>query len=250
MPLSDLKLKKIYRTKQDNITDVLIIPALKESNVYDRGTGYFTLDSLAGLADGLIPFIQHGGVMRVVTSVELSDTDVEAIKKGLAIDAGTVTEKLHQKIEEGIENEESLLKLDFITNLIAAGILVIKIAYLPDGIYHEKIGLLTDGEGEKLYFSGSNNATVSGLNKNWESVMLLTSWWGDDELISEQQEYFNSLWENNLDGLEVMSFPEAEEKNLIRKYKVIPLFIIRCSEKQPWCLHTRAVVVHIWFSVR
>ena len=104
MPLSDLKLKKIYRTKQDNITDVLIIPALKESNVYDRGTGYFTLDSLAGLADGLIPFIQHGGVMRVVTSVELSDTDVEAIKKGLAIDAGTVTEKLHQKIEEGIES--------------------------------------------------------------------------------------------------------------------------------------------------
>ena len=81
MPLSDLKLKKIYRTKQDNITDVLIIPALKESNVYDRGTGYFTLDSLAGLADGLIPFIQHGGVMRVVTSVELSDTDVDAIKK-------------------------------------------------------------------------------------------------------------------------------------------------------------------------
>ena len=139
MPLSDLKLKKIYRTKQDNITDVLIIPALKESNVYDRGTGYFTLDSLAGLADGLIPFIQHGGVMRVVTSVELSDTDVDAIKKGLEIDAGTVKEKLHQKIEEGIENEESLLKLDFITNLIAAGILVIKIAYLPDGIYHEKM---------------------------------------------------------------------------------------------------------------
>ena len=141
MPLSDLKLKKIYRTKQDNITDVLIIPALKESNVYDRGTGYFTLDSLAGLADGLIPFIQHGGVMRVVTSVELSDTDVDAIKKGLAIDAGTVKEKLHQKIEEGIENEEALLKLDFITNLIAAGILVIKIAYLPDGIYHEKMNI-------------------------------------------------------------------------------------------------------------
>ena len=47
MSLSDLKLKKIYRTKQDNITDVLIVPALKESVVYDRGTGYFTLDSLA-----------------------------------------------------------------------------------------------------------------------------------------------------------------------------------------------------------
>ena len=220
MPLSDLRLKKIYRTKQDNITDVLIVPALKESVVYDRGTGYFTLDSLAGLADGLIPFIQHGGVMRVVTSVQLSEADVEAIKKGLAINETIVTDKIHEQIEEDMKNEDSLLKLDFITNLIAAGILVIRIAYLPDGIYHEKIGLLTDNEGGKLYFSGSNNATVSGLNKNWESVMLLTSWWGDNELIEEQQEYFNDLWKNDLDGLEVMSFPEAEEKNLIRKYKV------------------------------
>ena len=220
MPLSDLRLKKIYRTKQDNITEVLIVPALKESVVYDRGTGYFTLDSLAGLADGLIPFIQHGGVMRVVTSVQLSDTDVEAIKKGLAINEAVVTDKIHEQIEEDMKDEDSLLKLDFITNLIAAGILVIRIAYMPDGIYHEKIGLLTDNEGGKLYFSGSNNATVSGLNKNWESVMLLTSWWGDNELIEEQQEYFNDLWKNDLDGLEVMSFPEAEEKNLIRKYKV------------------------------
>lgn len=220
--MSDLKLKKIYRTKQDNITDVLIIPALKESSVYDRGTGYFTLDSLAGLADGLIPFIQHGGVMRVVTSVQLSESDVDAIKKGLSISPDLVTQKLHERIEEDIKNEDSLLKLDFITNLIAAGILVIKIAYLPDGIYHEKIGILTDSEGDKLYFSGSNNATVSGLNKNWESVMLLTSWWGDNELIEEQQEYFNSLWENDLDGLEVMSFPEAEKKNLIQKYKISP----------------------------
>ena len=220
MSLSDLKLKKIYRTKQDNILDLLIIPALKESTIYDRGTGYFTLDSLAGLADGLIPFIQHGGIMRVVTSVQLSETDIDAIKKGLEINAETIVERIHERIDEDIRNEESLLKLDFITNLIAAGILVIKIAYLPDGIYHEKIGILSDNCGEKIYFSGSNNATVSGLNRNWESVMLLTSWWGDNELIAEQQNYFNSLWKNELDGLEVMSFPEAEKKNLIRKYKV------------------------------
>ena len=220
MSLSDLKLKKIYRTKQDNITDVLIIPALKESTVYDRGTGYFTLDSLSGLADGLIPFIQHGGVMRVVTSVQLSEKDVDTIKKGLAINSETITQKLHEQIEIGIEDEDSLLKLDFITNLIAAGILVIKVAYLPDGIYHEKIGLFSDNDGCKLYFSGSNNATVSGLNKNWETVMLLTSWWGDDETIKDQQEYFNNLWINDVDGLEVMPFPEAEKKNLIRKYKV------------------------------
>lgn len=47
MSLSDLKLKKIYRTKQDDVTESFLVPALKESNKYDRGSGYFTLDSLA-----------------------------------------------------------------------------------------------------------------------------------------------------------------------------------------------------------
>ena len=220
MSLSDLKLRKIYRTKQDNVTDNFIVPALKESYTYDRGTGFFTLDSLANIADGLIPFIQHGGTVRVVTSVQLNDADVEIINNGLLLQQTTVIEKIHQQIEEDIENEDTLMKLDFITNLIAAGILTIKIAYLPDGIYHEKIGIMTDKDGGKLYFSGSNNATVSGLNKNWETIMLLTSWWGDEEEIREQQGYFDHLWENDLEGLEVMPFPEAEKKNLIRKYKV------------------------------
>ena len=61
MSLSDIKLKKIYRTKQDDVTGSFLVPALKESNKHDRGSGYFTLDSLANIADGLIPFIQHGG---------------------------------------------------------------------------------------------------------------------------------------------------------------------------------------------
>ena len=112
MPLSDLKLKKIYRTKQDNVTDDFLIPALKESYTYDRGSGFFTLDSLANIADGLIPFIQHGGVVRVVTSVQLSDADVAIINNGLQLQQTTVIEKIHQKIEEDIENEDQRYRLD------------------------------------------------------------------------------------------------------------------------------------------
>lgn len=220
MSLSQLKLKRIYRTKQDRVADELLVPALKESIYYDRGAGFFTLNSLANLADGLIPFIQHGGTMRVITSVQLSESDVEVIKKGLLLQQSTVVQKIHERVEEDIQDEDVLLKLDFITNLIAAGILSLKIAYLSDGIYHEKIGLLTDRQGERIYFSGSNNATVSGLNKNWETIMLITSWGGDNDTILEQQNYFNSLWDNDLEEIDVMDFPEAEKKNLIRKYKV------------------------------
>ena len=222
MSLSDLNVKKVYRTKQDDYVGLFLVPALKESTTYDRGAGYFSLASLAELADGLIPFIQHGGAIRVVTSVELSDADVEIIKKGSLINEQVVKRNLQGQIAKGIYDEDSLCKLDYITNLIAAGLLEIKIAYMPDGIYHEKIGLLTDNEGNSIYFSGSNNATVSGLQKNWETVMVLTSWWGDGETIKDQQLYFNNLWNDDFDGLTVMSFPEAEKHDLIRKYKASP----------------------------
>lgn len=86
-------------------------------------------------------------------------------------------------------SDDVLVDLDLITNLIAAGRLSIKIAYMPDGIYHEKIGIMRDDSGNALYFSGSANATVSGLKRNWESVLVLTTWWGDDELINDQEEY-------------------------------------------------------------
>lgn len=220
MSLNELKLKKIYRSKQDNVTDEFLVPLLRESCVYDRGSGYFTIDSLASLADGLIPFVQNNGIIRIITSVELSEKDISTIKNGLKKQDDLIIEKIRQEIEEDIHNKDTLVKLDFLTNLIAAGILVIKIAYLPDGIYHEKIGICVDRDGNKVYFSGSNNATVSGQKNNWESFTVLTSWWGDSDTIDDQQKYFNSIWDNNEDGINVMPFPEAEKKNLLRKYKV------------------------------
>ena len=222
MSLADLNLKKIYRTKQDDIVNLFLTPALKECKIYDRGTGYFTISALAELADGLIPFIQHEGNMRVVTSVQLSDEDIEIIKKGTSLNEEDVAGKIKKEIEKAVEDEEQLLKLDLITNLIAAGKLSIRVAYMPDGIYHEKIGIFEDEDGNSVYFSGSNNETVSGLKRNWETFMLLTSWWGDKELIQEQKQYYDQLWTNDVDGIEVMSFPEAEERNLIRRYKVSP----------------------------
>lgn len=220
MPLSDLSLKKIYKTKKDDVIGDFLVPVLKESCVYDRGSGYLTLDSLAKLADGLIPFVQDNGVIRIITSVEISEKDIDAIRQGLQKQENTIIENIRKEIDAEISNKETLIKLDFITNLIAAGILVIKIAYIPDGIYHEKIGLFSDRYGNKVYISGSNNATVAGLKNNWESFTVLTSWWGDSETIQEQQEYFDNIWQNEEDGIEVMTFPEAEKKKLIQKYKV------------------------------
>lgn len=220
MALCDINIKKLYRTKQDDYVNMLISPALQESTRYDRGTGYFTLDSLAELASGLIPFIRNGGNIRVITSVELNEKDIDIIKAGLILQDDIIIKHIHERVIEQVSDDDVLIDLDLITNLIAAGRLSIKIAYMPDGIYHEKIGIIGDDCGNALYFSGSANATVSGLKRNWESVLVLTTWWGDDELIADQEEYFESLWNNDVDGIQIMDFPDAEKNMLLQTYKV------------------------------
>lgn len=136
MALCDIKIKKLYRTKQDDYVNMLISPALQESTYYDRGTGYFTLDSLAELASGLIPFIRNGGNIRVITSVELNEKDIDVIKAGLILQDDTIIKHIHARVIEQVSDDDVLVDLDLITNLIAAGRLSIKIAYMPDGIYH------------------------------------------------------------------------------------------------------------------
>ena len=57
----------------------------------------------------------------------------------------------------------SMERLNLLANLIADGILDIRIAYTDNnheiGMYHEKMGLIEDHEGNKVAFSGSMNET-------------------------------------------------------------------------------------------
>ncbi|MDP4085093.1 MAG: DEAD/DEAH box helicase family protein [Bacillota bacterium] len=220
MSLSDFNFKRIYRSKNDELDRDFIIPALRRSTSYDRGTGYFSLSSLANFTNGLIPFIRSGGNIRLVTSVDLNPEDRVIIQKGLAIQESSVITKLNNDILVALEDSIDLLKLDVITNLIAANRLIIKIAYIPcGGIYHEKIGFLKDSEANKVCFIGSQNETYSGYNLNLESAVVLTSWTGDSEDIAEQESYFEDLWNNRVQGLKVFSFPEAVMRSLFNKYK-------------------------------
>lgn len=222
MSLRKLSFKRIYRSNENDIAIDFLGPALKEALTYERGTGFFSLFSLSTLADGLIPFIQNGGSIKIITSVQLSYEDIEIIKKGLELQKASIVERLSNLINENITRREELLKLDVITNLIASGRLIIKIAYMPKGgIYHEKFGFLFDKQ-DGIYFMGSLNETFSGFKTNHESVIVLTTWKDSIEEINEQHRYFEQLWNNNIPTLEVFSIPEALEKKLLKLYKVSP----------------------------
>lgn len=146
--------------------------------------------------------------------------NLEIIKKGIDYGRNMVSEYILNEIDKSLAQDDELLDLDLITNLIAVDKLQIKIAYLPDGgIYHEKICFIKDADGQSIWFTGSNNETYNGLKKNAESFLVLKSWQGDMEDIEEQKKYFESLWNNNEEGIDVFDIPEAAKQRLFSKYK-------------------------------
>lgn len=216
------KFKRIYRTQNDEIDKNLLIPLLQHSLIYDRGTGFFTVDALSDLAKGIIPLIKKKAIIRIITSVELGEKEQILLTKGYQIAEETLKNKIIEDIDSYIENDSTKLNLDLITNLIAAGLLQIKVAYIPEGgIYHEKIGFFRDSENNIVCFIGSVNETYSGYKKNLESISLIKSWDSEEDKkeIQEQQKYFNDLWNDNNKSVRTYIFPEAAERKLINRFK-------------------------------
>lgn len=214
-----MTIKRIYKSRIDDLCNDFFIPLLSKSKKYDRGVGYFSLSVLSELSDGIIPYIKNGGKIRVITSVELKPEDLLIISQGYSIAEEKLLIEIINQIETEID-EIHHLNLDFICNLIAAKIIEIKIAYLPDGgLYHEKIGILEDFDGEDILFIGSQNETYNGYKKNAETLTVIKSWVDGLEEINEQKFYFEKLWNNLEESIKVFDLPDAAINRLFSKYR-------------------------------
>lgn len=214
----ELELKTSYRSENDNIYCDFLEKCLKNSKRYDRAVGYFTSDSLPLLLEGIENLIKNNGKMRVVTSPMLSEKDIEALK------ATEDIEIINLKIEEEIkkfylDKKGDITKL--FSWLVSKGIIEIKIAYQKKlaGIYHEKFGIFTDFQENYIAFSGSVNETVGGMSKNFESIDVYTSFWGqiDIERVENKKRDFENLWANKTNKIEVISLSEAIKNNILSK---------------------------------
>lgn len=217
---SDLKIKRIYRTRKDDFEKDFIIPLLKESTLYYRGTGYFNIKSLINISHGLVPFIKNGGNLKLVTSIELNFEEIKLLANSHEIARNKILDEINKEIDYKLSNELDILSMDLITNLIAANRIQIKIAYLPDGgLYHEKIGYLEDSHNNRVCFIGSNNETYAGSRRNVETISVINSWENAEDVVHDEKLYFESLWDNKDEQIEVYNFPEAAINKLFSKYK-------------------------------
>ena len=214
MGLRDVEYKEDYRSGYDNIVIDLFHPSLAQAREYWRAVGYFSSSALESFGAPLGAFIKHGGRIRLVTSVELSQPDLEAVTDGVS-KKRICTERLETIIEEqfaeGIGDGVARLGL-----LLEMKRLEIKIAVPKTGagIYHEKIGIFLDNE-DYVAFSGSSNESRNAFENNRECIDVFPSW-RSSKRAQRKRSHFEEVWQGTDIGVEVFSFPEALKKKLLR----------------------------------
>ncbi|MFF0870141.1 DEAD/DEAH box helicase family protein [Nonomuraea sp. NPDC003560] len=213
MPIQDS-----YRSSTNDVAHDFYVPVLAKAVRYDRAVGYFTSSSLAVVARGIEGLQANDGKIRLVVSPLLSPDDIEDIRRGYEYRA-IIARAVAREIDPERLNAWVSEKLGMLGKLIAEGMLEIKIAVVADtnglGIYHEKIGVVADDEGNMVAFTGSLNETRAAMEDNFESIEVFASWTPSDaRRVRRIDENFTALWEGRTERLEVLTFPKEAEEHL------------------------------------
>lgn len=224
MSFQELDIQIRYRTEIHNFPRDFLIPVLTQTKVYKRGTGYFSTESLIQLSIGLFEMAKNGGKIKLVCSPNLDKKDIEAIDFGYKKREEVITQALLRNITEPITNFEEE-RLNLIATLIANESLDLKIAFLEDGdgfrLYHEKIAIFEDEDGNKISYAGSANESRNGLDGNFESLYTFCSWKDQSqvEAVEMAEEDFDKMWNDNTHKLHVISFPQLVIHKLMQYKK-------------------------------
>jgi DNA phosphorothioation system restriction enzyme len=219
--LRKLEILETYRSDDCDLVRDFYEPCLQRSRIYDRAVGFFSSSALALVARGLTAFIQAGGRMRLVTSPKLSEADVTAIAQGLEQRDEVIQRALLRSFDEEVVPDLVQQRLAALTWLLAQGLLDIKLAVPKSlrGLYHEKLGIFADAEGNLVTFGGSANESENALQHNFEVLEIFTSWQvGVEQRALRRAQAFEDLWQNRTAKVEVIPFPEAVKRSLIQKY--------------------------------
>lgn len=197
--LRELDIDETYRSNDCDLVQDFYEPCLQQSITYDRAVGYFSSSALASVARGLTAFIRAGGRMRLVTSPQLSEDDVEAIAQGTQQLDAVINRALLRSVDQQTIPDLVRQRLAALTWLLAQGLLDIKLAVPKSlrGMYHEKLGIFADADGNLVTFSGSANESENGLQHNFEVLEIFTSWQpGVEKRALRRARAFEDLWQN------------------------------------------------------
>lgn len=216
----ELDLKRTYTTLNTNIMRDIVDEILKTTVSYDRGVGFFSSSWLKEVADGLAYFIVRGGKARILTSVRLSNEDWNAIK--IAKDENTVFQSMiDSKVLNTVNELRNALEektLAILSFLIKEGYLEFKFAIpcgnLSGGIFHSKVSIFTNQDGDTIVIAGSqNDSHQASLNE--EIVNIFTSWGEGSSYAQDHVEQYNNKWLGKPQNLRIYTLSETVKRNII-----------------------------------
>lgn len=220
MSLRAVKLRHCYDSDEDDILNEFFIPCLEQSCSYSRLAGFFSSTSLAVAARGIQGLLKNNGKMRLIVGVVPSVEDIKIISEGF--------ETPHKIIERMIINNLDEIEDKFVKDhigalgwMIAQGKLELKFALVssskPNIIFHQKVGILEDNEGNTISFSGSDNESEGGWTEHVEEFKVFRNWILEEKKFFEPDiRKFNKFWDNKAKRTIIIEASEAIKEKLIR----------------------------------
>jgi len=225
MPFSkDQFLDADFSTAEDNVLKKFYIPALKESIKYDGAIGYFSTHGLFRVLQGIEGLVKNKGKMRLVIGKPLKDEEYNALIENKISDQYLSTWKEDwTKLFTSEHSEVNRYRLEIFSWLFNNNYLEIKYAIRRRGMYHKKIGILHDSDGQIISFAGSINFTENALMSNQdeadgnsEQFDVYPSW--------EESEFkrhglskiiqFDNVWNNNEANTKTLEIPSEHYKEI------------------------------------
>lgn len=218
MNFTDLDIKLSYIScGEENIAKSFLVPALKQAKLYQRSVGFFSSSVLAPIIDGIVAMARKDGKIELVASPQLNEQDVKAINLGYEQREEIINTAFTRDFIAAMEGlDDDRLKL--LASLIANGTLDIKIAVANSvGMYHDKLGILEDYDGNVIAFFGSANSSINGYQDNYEKIRVVKSWVAPEQAsIADERREFNALWNDTNPYVKVYGYKESAKKQILR----------------------------------
>lgn len=218
---STLGLDAHYRTGERDPVGGFYQPCLSAAIRYFRAVGYFRSSIFSIVGRPFLEFARRGGTARLVCSPSITEDDAQAIASGYLSRDEAIAQALDRDLQELLSEPALESRTKLLATLIECGSLDIRLAMRSNGtgIYHEKIGIFTDGVGERVSFIGSSNETWSAWHTqgNHESIEVFREWVSaaESERVQTHAAHFERLWDGRVLGVDTVAFPEAQRKKLL-----------------------------------
>ena len=217
MSYKELDIKKSYETSEDKmqLLKEFYIPFLSETVDYRRIAGYFSSSSLIVASEGIEGLLKNNGKMKLLISPKLTEDDFEIIKR-----SNKLSDSMDMFSNLNINSFPKNDNLEALSWMLKNNRLEIKIVVNKNScssIFHQKIGIGFDKDGNQLSFSGSINETANAWLNNIEEFKTFKSWEYEQlEYLLTDLKKFNTFWNNEKQDIaQVYNIPDSIKNKII-----------------------------------